>query len=222
MSWESKDFPGTMIYSGVFGEQPHPGAFYIPKPGNTLISIARIAYGSPTNKPGDMLIHRASIINRSDYNIKLAMQGKLTYRYGSGNDCNSLSIPAKDLVYKVVKYKKSGQERPLASEAGWIALCGTKYNPIWIPPLNRAEPSPIPGGPPIIGPLSLPMTKKLTPLSPVAPVTPKKTMPSPGEQKPTSSVVKYVPVKGREFPMWAVFGLGTVLLGTAVYMSTRD
>jgi len=216
MSWESTDFPGNLVYGGEFGEQPHAGSFYLPKTGDTLVKIARAAYGVPSNKPGDMLIHRASIINRSPFNIRLGMESKISYRLGFGNDCTALKIPRSDLIYKVVKYKKSGQERPLAAEAGWIALCGGRYQVIWIPPLNRTEPSPIPNGPPLIGPIPMPK------VGPVTVLTPKKTMPKSGEQKPSTPVTPYQPMNERKFPVWAAWGIGAALLGTAVYMGTRD
>jgi len=218
MSWEHTDFPGTLVYGGAFGEQPHPGAFYVPKQGDTLVKIARAAYGVPTNKPGDMLIHRASIINRSAYNIQLGLDGKIIYRYGTGNDCTAAKISKSDLIYKVVKYKKSGQERPIAAEAGWIALCGGKYQAIWIPPLSRKEPTPVGPQMPIIGPLALPKTKILTP------VTPKSKVSTPGSQDPVipTTPAVYPPMSGKKFPGWAAFGIGVVLVGTAVYMGTRE
>jgi len=154
MSGKHDKYSNLMVFYGINGELPHPGAFYAPRPGDTMVGIAKNAYGGNI-KP----LIGASVINRSAYNFGLAMAGKYKYRVDASS-CKSKTLdkayPAEfgTYVYQAVYRTKSGGERPLGNDRAWLGLCpsvantfGAAYPPIWIPPFeNRAEPPDVNSG----------------------------------------------------------------------------
>ena len=150
MSITHKDYPGLVIYRGEHGETPKPGAFYIPRPGDTLTKIALAAYGSK-NQP----LINASIINRSPYNMALAKVGIVRYRTDASR-CNSPTIKKaypeeyQKFGLNFVHTYKNGNTRPMGQDKAWLGMCPTKLNihgsyfpMIWIPTLSGAEPGDI-------------------------------------------------------------------------------
>ena len=129
------DFPKHTIYEGAKGDRPVPGQFYTPREGDSLSSIAKLAYA-----PSTSLWPYIQRINKSPYNL-----GKHTYLQLSSK-CTSKKVDAATVL------KMSGWT---STNQGWLALCpqyrddralalGYSYPIIWVP-LTGAD-LPTPGG----------------------------------------------------------------------------
>lgn len=240
MSTTHKQYPGLMVYFGQKGEQPSEGAFYVPKPGDNLTSIAKAAYGSK-----DRPLRLASIINRSEYNLGMAKVGALTYRVDSSS-CKSSTLKKaypdkfKAHGYRFVSHYPNGVERSYADDKAWLSLCpsvlnayGSVYQPIWIPTfVGRSEPEKTPSGgssvkiPPIIG-LKLPQIRTDIPAK-KTPVQPSVKVPigggglpgiGGGSSQDEGDSIGYKPPKLSRagFPKWAGYLLGAGVLGGLYY-----
>ncbi len=119
MSYPHPKYPNIMVFDGGMGEIPRPGAFYLPRKGDTMLKIAGKAWGTKYSK-----LHYARILNSNRWN-----KGNLVYR-NSDSSCHAKIIPS------------VGAESAYFGSGPWVAL-GCPMQAVWIPPLSDPDAVPV-------------------------------------------------------------------------------